>query len=139
MVAFLLSVFNIATALQANANNNNNNNNLNDNKLNGNQNNVNEGNAMAEAMAMAMIMPGRNLDFPVEPVFKIDEKTGDKLIHWKKKKREIQINHGKNNIIDDSTESAEKGKIASVIMEFVHLWMKSIAANSKGNSISKPT
>ena len=131
MIAFLLSVFNIATALQANANNNNNNNNLNDNKLNGNENNVNEGNAMAMAMSMAMIMPGRDLDFPVEPVFKIDEKTGDKLIHWKKK-REIQIGHaaapaGKNTI---GTES-EKGKIASVIMEFVHLWMRSIAANSK--------
>lgn len=133
MIAFLLSVFNIATALQANANSNNNNNNLNDNKLNGNMNNVNEGNAMAMAESMAMIMPGRNLDFPVEPVFQIDEKTGDKLIHWrKKKKREIQIDHHEafteNNIID---KESEKGKIASVIMEFLHLWMKSIAANSK--------
>ena len=109
MVAFLLSVFNIATALQANANSNNNNNNLNDNKLNGNMNNVNEGNAMAMAESMAMIMPGRNLDFPVEPVFQIDEKTGDKLIHWKKK-REIQIGHEASH----SALKLEKSAISKV-------------------------
>ena len=58
LIAFLLSVFNIASAMVANANNNNNNNNNNDNKFNGNENNINEGNADSAVMAMNMIMPG---------------------------------------------------------------------------------
>ena len=39
------------------------------------------------------------------------------MIHFVKKKREIDIAH--------------EGKISSIIMDFMNLWMKSVTANSK--------
>ena len=63
MIAFLLSVFNIAamvsvSAMDANANNNNNNNNRNDNSANGNEANINEGNTNADVNAMNQVGRG---------------------------------------------------------------------------------
>ena len=108
LIAFLLSVFNIASAMVANANNNNNNNNINDNKLNGNENDVNEGNANSQVMAMNMIMPGRDLPFPVEAHFVEDQ------VHFVEKR---SLN--------------QDGKIANAVMNFAHLWMKLQVAATK--------
>ena len=94
LIAFLLSVFNIASAMVANANNNNNNNNINDNKFNGNENDLNEGNANSMVMGMNMIMlAGRNLPLPTAEedttaattVVK-NGKTGDKHIYFREKR-----------------------------------------------------
>ena len=108
LIAFLLSVFNIASAMVANANNNNNNNNINDNKLNGNENDVNEGNANSQVMAMNMIMPGRDLPFPVQAQF-----VGDQ-VHFVEKR---SLN--------------QDGKIANAIMSFAQLWMQLQVAATK--------
>ena len=91
LIAFLLSVFNIASAMVANANNNNNNNNINDNKFNGNENDLNEGNANSMVMAMNMIMlGGRNLPLPDENTNATDVvknvKTSDQQIHFREKR-----------------------------------------------------
>ena len=102
---------------------NNNNNNNNDNKFNGNENDLNEGNAMSETMAMNMIMPGGRT-FSAEPVMTIDDKTGNKLIHFRRKRMLSEE-------VASNANLADEGKVASVIMDFVNLWMKSIAANSK--------
>jgi hypothetical protein len=61
LIAFLLSIFNLAAIMAANANSNNRNNNINDNEHNANQNVVNEGNTNAEVMAMNMITPAGRL------------------------------------------------------------------------------
>ncbi len=97
MIAFLLSVFNIASAMVSNANNNNNNNNLNDNKFNGNENDINEGNANAGVEAMNMIGMGRKLSL---------EKRA-------------------------SLSNESSGGLATVVMSFMHQFMKIAAANSK--------
>ena len=55
LVAFLLSVFNIAALMVSNVNNNNNNNNINDNEANVNDNNINESNTNAMVNSMVMI------------------------------------------------------------------------------------
>ena len=57
------------------------------------------------------------ISFLAEPIITRNEKTGDKMIHFVKKKREIDI--------------ANEGKISSTIMDFMNLWMKSVTANSK--------
>jgi hypothetical protein len=66
MIAFLLSMFNMAamvaaSAANSNVNNNNNNNNRNDNSANGNEVNINEGNVNADVTAMNMITGGRSV------------------------------------------------------------------------------
>lgn len=62
MIAFLLSVFNIASLMVSNVNNNNNNNNINDNEANVNDNNINESNTNAMVNSMAMVgLGGRKL------------------------------------------------------------------------------
>ena len=104
---------------------NNNNNNNNDNKFNGNENDLNEGNAMSETMAMNMIMPGGRELFAVEPVMTKDDKTGNKLIHFRRKRTLSE------EVDASNANLADNGKVASVIMDFINLWMKSIAANSK--------
>ena len=55
LVAFLLSVFNIASLMVSNVNNNNNNNNINDNEANVNDNNINESNTNAMVNSMVMV------------------------------------------------------------------------------------
>ena len=75
--------------------------------MNGNENDVNEGNANSQVMAMNMIMPGRDLPFPVDAQF-VDDK-----VHFVEKR------------------SIGEGQIASVIMDFVHLWMRLQVAATK--------
>ena len=55
LIAFLLSVFNIASLMVSNVNNNNNNNNINDNEANVNDNNINESNTNAMVNSMVMV------------------------------------------------------------------------------------
>ncbi len=118
MIAFLLSVFNISQSLNANANNNNNNNNVNDNKGNVNENDNNESNANSEVMAMNMIMPGRNIPFPVEARM-VEGYGGTKAVHFSRSKRDSEVNLEK------------KADLSQVIMDFVQLWFKMLASNSK--------
>ena len=63
LIAFLLSVFNVAAIMVSNVNNNNNNNNINDNTGNANDNNINESNTNAEVSSMSMVgLGGRSLE-----------------------------------------------------------------------------
>ena len=55
LIAFLLSVFNIASLMVSNVNKNNNNNNINDNEANVNDNNINESNTNAMVNSMVMV------------------------------------------------------------------------------------
>ena len=55
LIAFLLSVFNVASIMVSNVNNNNNNNNINDNDDSFNDNNINESNTNAEVMSMSNV------------------------------------------------------------------------------------
>ena len=55
LIAFLLSVFNVASIMASNVNNNNNNNNINDNDDSFNDNNINESNTNAEVMSMSNV------------------------------------------------------------------------------------
>ena len=122
LIAFLLSVFNIASAMVANANNNNNNNNINDNKFNGNQNDLNEGNANSEVMAMNMIMPGRSLPFPVEATTVRNDKNGDKHVYFRQK-REIPSEHKvtKDMYIGNMLQYLYNNALVGV---FVHLFVR---------------
>ena len=55
LIAFLLSVFNVASIMVSNVNNNNNNNNINSNDDNVNDNNINESNTNAEVNSMSNV------------------------------------------------------------------------------------
>ena len=55
LIAFLLSIFNVASIMVSNVNNNNNNNNINDNDDNVNDNNINESNTNAEVNSMSNV------------------------------------------------------------------------------------
>ena len=128
LIAFLLSVFNIAQSLNANANNNNNNNNLNDNKANANENDINESNANSEVMAMNMIMPGRNIPFPVEARM-VESSKGTKNFYFKKKKRSLLP---VRKATTEGFESLEhKADTSQIILDFLQLWLKLLSSNSK--------
>ena len=55
LIAFLLSIFNVASIMVSNVNNNNNNNNINDNGDNVNDNNINESNTAAMVSSMSNV------------------------------------------------------------------------------------
>ena len=76
LVAFLMSVFNIASLMVSNVNNNNNNNNINDNEANVNDNNINESNTNAMVNSMVMVgLGGRSFGTRTEAEGEIQSKT----------------------------------------------------------------
>ena len=85
-------------------------------------------------------MPGRNLPFPVAPIITKNEKTGDKIIHFVEKReiKDPQVMKTSLSEIKDPqgmttpfNEIIHHGKLASIFMNFMNLWMKCLASNSK--------